>query len=92
MALSYPITFNEHVYSQGEGEGAKEVLGLAGDFSRLLYGIRDGLTIDFSKQASIKTSSGATINCFQENMTAIRAEMRIGTLVQDIKAFNRLTA
>lgn len=90
VALGYPIVFNNHAHIAGVAGSKPEIIGFAGQWDKFLFGVRDGLTIDFSKEASIVTAGGDTINCFQDNMTAIRAEMRIGTLIQDIDAFAKL--
>jgi hypothetical protein len=56
-----------------------------------MYGIVEGVKIDFSADATLDLGGGSTINLFQQNMFAVRAEIEIGFRA-DVTVFNKLTA
>ena len=56
-----------------------------------MYGVVEGVKIDFSSDASLTLGNGTTINLFQRNMFAVRAEIEIGFRA-DTTVFNKLTA
>jgi hypothetical protein len=60
-----------------------------------MYGIVEGVTIDISEEASLaakdRNNSDITINLWQRNMFAVRAEIEVG-FVADTNVFNKLTA
>lgn len=71
--------------------GSPNVVGFAGDWTQAMYGIVEGITIDISDQATLTTSGGETINLWQRNMFAVRAEIEVGFRA-DTACFNKLTA
>lgn len=70
--------------------GTPNTVGVVGDWSQAMYGTVEGVVIDYSSDASI-TSGDQTINLFQRNMFAVRAEIEVGFRA-DTTVFNRLTA
>jgi HK97 family phage major capsid protein len=66
-------------------------LGYAGDWSYALYGTVEGVQVSVSDQATLN-DGGTTLNLWQRNMFAIRAEIEVGFRVRDIAAFAKLTA
>lgn len=75
--------------------GSPATLGLAGDFSNISYGVVKQITGSISDQATLSyTDGGETIslNLWQNNMFAVRFEMRIAVMVRDANTFVRLTA
>lgn len=67
--------------------------GVAGDWTQALYGTVEGVKIDISDQATLTAGtaqSPVTINLFQQNMFAVRAEIEVG-FVADTNCFNLLT-
>ena len=54
-----------------------------------MYGTVEGVKIDLSDQATL-TDGDDTINLFQQNMFAVRAEIELG-FVADSDCFNLLT-
>ena len=73
--------------------GTPDVIGFAGDWSKALYGLVEGLKIDYSSDATLVVGSGTgtyTINLFQQNMFAVRAEIEVGFVAQTA-FFNKLT-
>ena len=70
-------------------QGSPSTVGIAGDWSQAMYGTVEGVKIDYSADATL-TSGNTTINLFQQNMFAVRAEIEIGFRA-DVDCFNRLT-
>ncbi len=71
--------------------GSPSVVGYAGDWSQALYGIVEGVKIDYSSDATLVDGENNTINLFQQNMFAVRAEIEVGFRA-DTAMFNALTA
>jgi HK97 family phage major capsid protein len=71
--------------------GSPSVVGIAGDWSKAMYGTVEGLKISISDQATLDVGGGQTINLWQQNMFAVRAEMEFGFRA-DTSVFNALTA
>jgi hypothetical protein len=57
-----------------------------GDWNQALWGTVEGVKISFSDQATLTDGAGS-INLWQQNMFAVRAEIEIGFVVADPKAF-----
>ena len=70
--------------------GSPAVVGVAGDWTQAMYGTVEGVKIDYSSDASLTVGSD-TINLFQQNMFAVRAEIEVGFRA-DTDMFNKLTA
>lgn len=70
--------------------GSPNTVGVAGDWSQALYGTVEGIKIDYSADASLVVDASTTINLFQQNMFAVRAEIEIGFRA-DTACFNKLT-
>lgn len=66
-----------------------DVLGFAGDWTQAIYGINGGIKLSISDQATL-TDGEQTINLWQRNMFAVRAEIEVG-FVADTTVFNKLT-
>jgi HK97 family phage major capsid protein len=61
--------------------------GVAGDFAgSAVYGTVEGIQISISDQATL-TDGAATINLWQRNMFAVRAEVEVGFRVRDLDHF-----
>lgn len=71
--------------------GSPSQIGIAGDWTQALYGIVEGVKVDYSQDATLDIGSGNVINLFQQNMFAVRAEIEIGFRA-DTSVFNKLTA
>lgn len=71
--------------------GTPNVVGFAGDWTKAMYGVVEGVDITFSSDATLKLADDTEINLFQRNMFAVRAEIEIGFRA-DLDAFNALTA
>ncbi len=71
------------------GSGSPAIVGVAGDWRQAMFGTVEGVQISISDQATL-TSGTTTINLWQRNMFAVRAEIEVGFRA-DTSAFNLLT-
>ena len=71
--------------------GSPSVVGIAGDWTQAMYGTVEGVKIDYSQDATLTLANSSTINLFQQNMFAVRAEIEVGFRA-DTDMFNKLTA
>lgn len=86
MILGAPTYQSKGVFKAG----SPNQLGFAGDWTHAIYGIAQSLDLSVSDQATL-TDGDTTINLWQRNMFAVRAEIEVG-FVADITKFNRITA
>ena len=80
-------------YKAGTGASVPNVVGFAGDWTQAMYGIVQGIDVSVSDQATLTVGSGndvTTINLWQQNMFAVRAEIEVGFRA-DTACFNKLT-
>lgn len=70
----------------GSGTTSFTALGIVGDWNEAIWGTVEGVKVSFSDQATLTDGSG-TLNLWQRNMFAVRAEIEIGFVVADPKAF-----
>lgn len=73
--------------------GSPDVLGFGGDWTQALYGIVEGVKVDYSSDATLTYLDGTdtvTVNLFQQNMFAVRAEIEVGFRA-DTSVFNAIT-
>lgn len=91
MILGQPTYFNKGIYKAAtSGTGAKPaIVGVAGDWSQAMYGTVEGVKISKNDTGTV-TAGSTTINLWQQNMVAIRAEIEIGFRA-DTSVFNLLT-
>lgn len=90
MLLGRPCYSSRAAYKAG----SPNVVGFAGDWTQAVYGIVQGMDITTSDQATLVVGSGneaTTINLWQQNMFAVRAEIEVGFRA-DTDCFNKLTA
>ena len=72
--------------------GSPSVIGYGGDWTQAVWGaVEDDVQIAISDQATLDLAYGTTINLFQQNMFAVRAEIEVGFRA-DTACFNALTA
>lgn len=69
--------------------GTPNTVGVVGDWTQAVYGTVEGVKIDYSADATL-VSGATTINLFQQNMFAVRAEIELGFRA-DVTVFNKLT-
>lgn len=73
----------------GGGSTTFSTLGIVGDWNQLLWGYVESIDIAISDQAVLYVDGGVNdIHLFQQNMFAVRAEVEIGAVIGDVKAFN----
>lgn len=90
--------FNKHLYKAGtaavgQTAGTPAIVGVAGDWTQAMYGTVNGVEISVNDSASLTVGSGndaTTINLWQQNMVAVRAEIEVGFRA-DTSCFNLLT-
>lgn len=93
--LGAPTYITHGAYKAGTSgsAGNPDVVGFAGDWTKAVYGVVQGVTIDFSSDATLTVQNGTSvsqINLFQQNMFAVRAEIEVGFVAQTAY-FNKLT-
>ena len=88
MILGAPVKQSKGAYI-AETASADAVVGFAGDWTQAVYGTVEGVQIAISDQATL-TDGESTINLFEQNMFAVRAEIEVGFRC-DTSVFNKLT-
>lgn len=91
--LGQPVMYSRGLYAAGNasatGVAAKpDLLGVAGDWTKALYGTVEGVKIDISNQATLTIGTSA-VNLWEHNMFAVKAEIEVG-FVADTYAFNKI--
>ena len=75
-------------------DAVPDIIGVAGDWSKAMFGVAQGIKVDISAEASLTVAAAGggteTINLFQQNMFAVRAEIEVGFVAQS-DYFNLLT-
>ena len=93
VILGRRTTSSRAAYKAASGNDPA-VVGFAGDWTQAMYGIVQGLKVDVSDQATLTTkdqsNNDVTINLWQQNMFAVRAEIEVGFRC-DTNCFNKLT-
>lgn len=93
MILGSRTYQSKGAYKAGTGSNVPNVVGFAGDWTQAIYGIVQAMNVSISDQATLTVGSGAsatTINLWQQNMFAVRAEIEVGFRA-DTACFNKLT-
>jgi len=65
-----------HSNLNGAWDSTKASL-IGGDFTKLVYAIREDITYRVSTDAIVKLGDGTEVNCFQQNVVAFLMEMRV---------------
>ena len=80
--------------ASGSDAAVPDIIGFAGDWDHAMYGTVEGVRIAYSSDATLSytdgTGSPATINLFQQNMFAVRAEIEVG-FCAETQYFNAFT-
>lgn len=87
MILGNPTKQSKSVY-KAVAEG-KDVIGITGDWTQAIYGVTQALNLSISDQATL-VDGDETINLWQQNMFAVRAEIEVGFIAEK-SCFNLLT-
>lgn len=89
--LGAPTYINRGLYIAPDAENSDPaVVGVAGDWTKAMYGTVEGVQIAINDSATLDLGSGTTLNLWQQNMFAVRAEIEVGFRA-DTSAFNLLT-
>ena len=81
--LGADVAISKGVYVAGAAAtSTPAVVGVAGDFSGVVWGSVEGVQMSVSDQATL-TSGNTTINLWQDNMVAIRFEIEVAFGVMD---------
>lgn len=89
--LGAPTYMNRGLYVAGDAEDeTPAIVGIAGDWSKAMYGTVEGVQISINDSATLDLGNSASVNLWQQNMFAVRAEIEIGFRA-DTDAFNLLT-
>lgn len=97
--LGQPVEYSRGLYKAGHAASGSsgqtgyvpaepDTLGMAGDWTKALYGTVEGVKIDISSQASL-TIGTEVVNLWEHNMFAVKAEIEVG-FVADTYAFNKI--
>lgn len=86
--LGADVAMNKALYKAGTSS-VPAVVGIAGDWTQAVYGTVNGVEISITDTATL-TNGDETINLWQQNMVAVRAEIEVGFRA-DVEAFNLLT-
>lgn len=92
LLLGAPVVMGKGIYVAGTAgtDGEPAVVGIAGDWSQAVYGTVEGVKISFNDSGVVTVGTDTTINLWQQNMIAVRAEIEIGFRA-DTDCFNLLT-
>lgn len=78
----------------GSTAAVPDIVGFAGDWDHAMWGTVEGVKIDISDQATLvyknELEQDVTINLWQQNMFAVRAEIEVG-FAAETQYFNALT-
>lgn len=94
MILGAPVKVSKGAYkagsaSSGTTPAVPNIVGAVGDWTQAMYGTVAGVEISYSEDATLVDADSNTINLFQQNMFAVRAEIEIGFRA-DTNCFNLL--
>jgi HK97 family phage major capsid protein len=81
-----PLAITKGAYAAGSPNN----VGVAGDWTKAVWGSVEGVQVDLSDQATINDGQNA-VNLWQRNMFAVRAEIEVGFRIIDETAFVALT-
>lgn len=87
MILGQPTKLTKGAFKSGN----PATVAFVGDWTKAMYGIVEGIDITLTDQATLTLGDGSTLNLFQRNMFAVRAEIEVGFRA-DTDVFNKLTA
>lgn len=94
--LGANVVVNKGVYVAGtaatqSAAGVPAVVGVAGDFSGVVWGSVEGVQMSISDQATIVDANSNTISLWQNNMVAIRFEIEVAFAVMNKSQLMLLT-
>lgn len=81
--LGADVAVNKGVYVAGTAGTTAAVVGVAGDFSGVVWGSVEGVKMSVSDQATVVDGDSNTISLWQNNMVGIRFEIEVAFAVMD---------
>lgn len=86
--LGAQVDINKRLFVAGTAgnPGTPAIVGVAGDFSDAMYGMVEAISIDISREATL-VNGNTTINLWQQNMLAVKAEVSISFAVKSTSEF-----
>ena len=90
-AIPYVLGAATYTTKAAYKSGSPSTVGIVGDWTQALYGIVEGVKIDYSADATLDVDENTKINLFQQNMFAVRAEIEVGFRA-DTDCFAALTS
>ena len=85
-AQTYLATAAYKAGTSGGSSATPDIVGFAGDWTHALWGTVEGVKIDISTEATLtytdQSQQTVTINLFQQNMFAVRAEIEVGFVAE----------
>ena len=86
LGASVDINKNLYVAGAAGSPGTPAIVGIAGDFSDAVYGVVEDITVEFSREATL-VNGNTTINLWQNNMLAVKAECTLAFAVKSASEF-----
>lgn len=83
LGASVAVSKGVYVAGAAGSPGTPAIVGVAGDFTGVMWGSVEGVKVSVSNQASIVDSNSNTINLWQANMVAVRFEIEVAFAVMD---------
>ena len=89
--LGASVDIAKSLYKAGTPGTAPAIVGIAGDFSDAVYGMVENISIEFSREATLTLADSSTVNLWQRNMVAVKAECELSFAVKSVDEFVLLT-
>lgn len=86
LTYGLPLGFSQNLNKVTDPAGANQVVGVVFDPSQLIVKVRSDMAIDVSTEASLVKEDETRLDLFQQNLTAVRFEARIGAILGDENA------
>ena len=86
--LGAGVDINKNLYVAGAAgsPGTPAIVGIAGDFTDAIFGMVNAVSIELSREATLVNGS-TTINLWQQNMVAVKAEVEVAFAVKSAAEF-----
>ena len=68
----------EGIYAAAASEQGANTIGYAGDWSQAAWGTVADVELEISEEATLKLANNQTVNLWQNNLVAVKAEIEIG--------------
>lgn len=88
--LGKPVFSSENAGQPGTADTSAAVLGVAGDWTKAVWGQVEAISVDISDNPVYNSDGSLVTAGWQDNMIGVRAEIHVGFIADDSK-FVRLT-